>query len=123
MNTLPTDYAGKLTILMNDRDGYVTMRNILMLQILARTSNKRKAADIALHFWYSAFIPIMYHTEILAIASELSLGTGRVHMQLGTKAILDANIDQDLRTLCGFTLLSTERYGMGDAANDLARVR
>ena len=109
---------------MNDRDGYVTLRNILMLQVLGRTPNKRRAADIALHLWYSAFMPMVYQAEIASIANEqLMAEDGLVHTRLGAKAILDANIDQDLRALCALTFVSAEWYGIGDAANELTRVR
>ncbi|EKM51316.1 uncharacterized protein PHACADRAFT_151996 [Phanerochaete carnosa HHB-10118-sp] len=123
VNCMPRDYTDKLTIVMNDRDNYVTLRNILMLQILAKIPNKRKAADLALHLWYSAFVPVMYHTEILPIAVELATGTELMHTQLGPNAVLDADINQDLRMLCGMLAISPKAYGMGDAANELGRVR
>ncbi|EKM51315.1 uncharacterized protein PHACADRAFT_213165 [Phanerochaete carnosa HHB-10118-sp] len=123
VNGLSRDYVGRLTVVMNDRESYVTLRNILILQILAKLSNKRKAADLALHLWYSAFIPATYHSEILPIGEELATGTGFLHTQLGPKAVLDADISQDLRTLCGALMTSSKMYGMGDAANELGRVR
>lgn len=123
INVLPPDYTGKLTILMNDRDQYVTLRNILILQILARVPNKRRAADLALHLWYSAFMPMVYQTEIVSVGMELSVGTGPLHTQLGSSAVLDADISKDLRKLCGSLLMSSAKYGMADAANELNRVR
>ncbi|GJE90137.1 zf-MYND and DUF4470 domain-containing protein [Phanerochaete sordida] len=123
VNGLPEDYAGQVTVLMNDISDYVTLRNILMLRILAKIKNKRRAADIALHLWYTAFIPDMYHTEIQSLATEVIISTSSTRTQLGPQAFLDVSIDQDVRMLCGALLTSYEQYSMADAANELSRVR
>ncbi|GJE94082.1 zf-MYND and DUF4470 domain-containing protein [Phanerochaete sordida] len=124
VNGLPADYAGKLTILLNDEDDYITARNIILLQLLANILDKRKAADVALHFWYSAFIPEEYHTEILAVTSALATGgTARVSTKLGARAQLESEISQDMRMLCLATILCTDLYGTADAADELTSVR
>ena len=70
INGLPLDYSGKLTVVMNDLDASVTLRNILLLQILGTVHDKRKAIDIALHFWYSAFMPAEYRTLCMTAVTE-----------------------------------------------------
>ncbi|GJE94086.1 DUF4470 domain-containing protein [Phanerochaete sordida] len=123
INGLPEGYAGQVTVLMNDLSDYVTLRNILMLRIMAKIKNKRMAADIVLHLWYTAFIPAMYHTEIAFVAKEVAIETGSIRTQLGSQAVLDVCVGQDIRILCAALLVSSMKYSMADAANDLSSVR
>ncbi|RXW14219.1 hypothetical protein EST38_g11634 [Candolleomyces aberdarensis] len=64
INSLPDDYSGKLDILINDGNGYVFCRNLVLLLILGCVPDENLAADIALHFWYSVFFPAEYRTRI-----------------------------------------------------------
>ncbi|GJE94076.1 DUF4470 domain-containing protein [Phanerochaete sordida] len=123
VNGLPENYAGQVTVLMNDISDYVTLRNILMLRVLADVSNKRRAADIALHLWYTAFIPAAYHVEIASLAVKLLAGTSDARTQLGSQSFLDVNVGQDIRMLCSALLTSSARYSMADAADELSRIR
>jgi len=54
INSLPDDYSGHLQVLINDVTLPVVARNIAILLILGTVSDETMAADIALHFWYSA---------------------------------------------------------------------
>ncbi|GJE94087.1 DUF4470 domain-containing protein [Phanerochaete sordida] len=123
VNGLPQDFAGTLKVVMNDRDVYVTLRNIIMLEILARTPNKRRAADIVLHLWYSAFLPDEYDVEITAIGMDLATATGALHVELGSNAALDADISDELRALCSLLLVFSRGYGADHAMQELTRVR
>ncbi|KAK7040336.1 hypothetical protein VNI00_009804 [Paramarasmius palmivorus] len=58
INSLPQDYASKLTILLNDRNPFVVARNALLLSILSFVDDMDQAVDFALHLWYSAFLPM-----------------------------------------------------------------
>ncbi|KAL4248930.1 MYND-type zinc finger protein samB [Abortiporus biennis] len=63
VNELPKDYTGTLTILLNDGQPYVTVRNLVLLIILMTLEDSKVATEIALHIWFSAFLPSSYlHT-------------------------------------------------------------
>ena len=64
INSLPSNYLGNLHILVNDANPAVICRNIVLLLILGTISDEVIAADAALHFWYSAFIPAEYLAQI-----------------------------------------------------------
>ena len=104
VNGLPDDYAGKLTVLLNDHSIFVVVRNILLLMFLGTIADKRKAVDIALHFWYSAFIPQEYHAELLSIAASILTNPGTLKASLGNKADLTGfqrRHAKILRSTCG----------------------
>ncbi|KAG6377511.1 hypothetical protein JVT61DRAFT_15319 [Boletus reticuloceps] len=67
VNALGSDYTGRLQILLNDTSKTVVSRNIVLLFILGMMSNEAVAADIALHFWYSVFLPEECRLRILAV--------------------------------------------------------
>ena len=58
------NYLGNLHILVNDVNLAVICRNIVLLLVLGTISDEVIAADVALHFWYSAFIPAEYIAQI-----------------------------------------------------------
>jgi hypothetical protein len=122
VNGLPLDYTGQLTLVINDRDPFVTLRNILLLQMLGTITDKREAVDLALHFWYSAFIPAEYHLQISMIAMEL-LQDGSRNVALGPNAHLQADVNHDMRMMCGALCMSEQAYDMSHAANELGRIR
>lgn len=64
VNGLPDNYPGNLKILLNDYNHPVVARNIVLLLILGTISDTKLAADVALHFWYSVFMPAEYSVEI-----------------------------------------------------------
>ena len=57
VNNLPSDYSGELTVILSDYEPIVVLRNIIILLALGCTPDKTKAAELALHAWYSAFVP------------------------------------------------------------------
>ncbi|XP_006455358.1 hypothetical protein AGABI2DRAFT_226828 [Agaricus bisporus var. bisporus H97] len=71
INALPSDYSGKLKILMNDKLSYVSCRNMVLLTLLGTISDELLAADIALHFWYSAFLPYEYRMKVTGKIMEI----------------------------------------------------
>jgi hypothetical protein len=56
VNALPEDYSGHLTVMLNDLDGIIVGRNLLLLAVLGSVDDHSQAAEIALHLWYSAFL-------------------------------------------------------------------
>lgn len=125
INRLPDNFAGKLTVILNDRDPHVSLRNILLLKLLGTDeSDSRRSADIALHLWYSAFMPLEYRAEIIQHASSIVMGEdGSQTNCLGLRSTLNAVVDKDFKQLAGLYCLSTRAYDAGDATNELARVR
>ena len=67
VNALGSDYTGRLQIILNDTSKAIVSRNIVLLLILGAMPNEAVAADIALHFWYSVFLPETYRLRILAV--------------------------------------------------------
>ena len=123
INGLPLDHSGKLSVVMNDRAPTVTLRNILLLQILGTVPDKRKAVDMALHFWYSAFVPGEYHLDVSLLALDLIQCPGTFSTDLGPTARLDADVDADLKMRCAAMCASSMTYDVADAANELGHVR
>ncbi|KAF9239785.1 hypothetical protein BU15DRAFT_74324 [Melanogaster broomeanus] len=71
VNALGSDYTGRLTILLNDISRPNVSRNIVLLLLLGSSPNDVVAADMALHFWYSVFLPEEYRLRILAILASV----------------------------------------------------
>ena len=62
--SLPENYSGHLDILMNDINPLVTARNVMLLLLLGTIVDEDMAVDVALHFWYSVFMPAEHHIQI-----------------------------------------------------------
>lgn len=63
------DYNGHLSIVLNDHQPRVVLRNTLILYVLLEIEDKFLAAEIALHLWYSTFMPVEYEARILSAAT------------------------------------------------------
>jgi hypothetical protein len=64
INALPSDFTGSLKVLINDREPHTISRNLALLIILGTAPDEALAADMALHYWYSAFQPAEYRSHI-----------------------------------------------------------
>ncbi|KAH6896239.1 hypothetical protein BKA70DRAFT_1316671 [Coprinopsis sp. MPI-PUGE-AT-0042] len=64
VNSLPEDYSGELTIFQGDATTPGTCRNIALLSTLLVVEDLDLAAESALHFWYSAFLPLAYQQQV-----------------------------------------------------------
>lgn len=51
-------------MVINDVNPAVMARNLLLLAILNGEGDSKMNADIALHFWYSIFLPTEYATRL-----------------------------------------------------------
>ncbi|RXW22376.1 hypothetical protein EST38_g3502 [Candolleomyces aberdarensis] len=72
INSLPSNLSGNLTILLNDITTPIACRNLALLFILGMIPDEALAADVALHLWYSVFLPEEYRVQVgLAIAAAL----------------------------------------------------
>lgn len=70
VNCLPFEYSGHLKILINDHSREIVARNIILILILATIPDENLAADIALHFWYSAWMPREYKERIEVLIAQ-----------------------------------------------------
>ncbi|KAI0315993.1 hypothetical protein OF83DRAFT_1245784 [Amylostereum chailletii] len=127
VNVLPDDYTGQMTVVLNDRNPFVSIRNVLILSILGSMRDKRIAADIALHMWYSSFVPENYHTAIALCAADVakSHSNGRFLFTFpggGGTTFSGALSASDQRLLASLVSSSTH-YGAEDAKTELHRVR
>jgi hypothetical protein len=57
INQLPNGLKGPLHIHINDQDWHVMSRNIILLILALQSEDPLTDAELAVHFWYSAFIP------------------------------------------------------------------
>lgn len=71
INALPKDYAGRLSICLNDRSGLIVLRNIVLLGVLGRVPDISEAAEYALHIWYSIFLPAAYTVHVAPMIHKL----------------------------------------------------
>jgi len=123
INGLPPTYSGRLTILLNDINPMIVCRNILLLLILGNIPDKVIAADIALHFWYSAFIPTEYHFQISPLLLKFLLQTkeGKIIVPLGPCSTLSCYLPGE--TSYFFHHIISASISIGDAQEEYDRVR
>ncbi|KAH6906719.1 hypothetical protein BKA70DRAFT_396558 [Coprinopsis sp. MPI-PUGE-AT-0042] len=89
VNGLPANFSGKLTVVLNDGTTPVVARNLTLLLLLASESDRALAADLALHFWYSVFMPIEYQHKVARLVMDfLKASPADGHVPLGTKSNL-----------------------------------
>jgi hypothetical protein len=69
-NSLPSNYTGKLTVLINDGTMVISCRNLILLSILGTIEDEALAADVALHFWYSLLLPSGYKHHVKAAVAK-----------------------------------------------------
>ncbi|CCL98311.1 uncharacterized protein FIBRA_00305 [Fibroporia radiculosa] len=126
VNEVPMTYAGELTIVLNDHNPMIVARNLALLILLSSTENKRKAADLAVHYWYSAFVPEMYNAEMkLAVTNVLTSFDDDCSLShsLSTKSRLEGCPGKAVMSTLAQCLISERSYGMTDAQNELVRSR
>lgn len=110
-------------MIVNDRQPIVTIRNILLLNLLGLIPDSERAAEIALHYWYSAFVPMASNLQMQMIMTDFIEKLGRnlaFSSPLGSRStisgVLQPNIIREL-----IAMLQSQ-YQVGDAANELNRV-
>ncbi|KAG8216799.1 hypothetical protein J3R82DRAFT_7047 [Butyriboletus roseoflavus] len=100
VNALGPDYKGRLHILLNDTSKAIVSRHIVLLLILGAMPNEAVAADIALHFWYSVFLPEEYRLRILAllvlILQQHTDQTEPLSVNLGRRAKLTCLVPREI---------------------------
>jgi hypothetical protein len=111
-------------VLLNDRDPIIVIRNIVLLLLLCSRTDKTQAAELALHFWYSAFVPIQYYMCMQQILLPFLESIGQdcsISSSLGPHS----SISGEITPVTSATLLAMlrARYQIGDAQNELHRIR
>jgi hypothetical protein len=120
---LPIDYSGHLTVLLNDREPVMVIRNILLLLILGTVSNNIEAAELALHFWYSAFYQLGHSSLLLQMIILLveNVHHGMFSLTLGKNSNLSGSISS--QTLARAHMMTSSDPHIGNAKNEIKRVR
>lgn len=124
LNNLPSNYSGSLKILLNDINLPIVCRNIVLLLILANVSDESEAADIALHFWYSLFMPGEYHTQITMIVTmflQQHVQSDGSPIPLGRYSTLSLCLPKGATKYLGHLISSS--ISIGDAQDEYNRVR
>lgn len=124
VNRLPSDYSGQLTVVLNDYNPHIVLRNVLLLMILGTYADRHSAVDVALHIWYSAFIPIQYEFPVqealLRFTKQLGSG-GTISYQLSSTSSMTGLINPKVVELIQANYGAS--YGFDDAVNEINRVR
>ena len=71
MNGLADNYSGTLTVILNDKSPVICARNLLLLLLLGKVEDVPQAAELALHFWYSACLRPYDAAEMYLCAERL----------------------------------------------------
>ncbi|TCD70997.1 hypothetical protein EIP91_000495 [Steccherinum ochraceum] len=125
INALPPDFDRQITIVVNDIDPYIVVRNMVLLSILGSSLDSADAANVALHSWYSACVPSEYLLVTAAIMADYTRSSpkpGRVKFtkNLGSRAVMECNVSDDTMLLMSCMFKST--YTVEDASQELHRV-
>ena len=126
LNCLPSNYSGNLKILLNDHNVPIVCHNIIILLILGTTLDKTMAADIALHFWYSAFMPSEYRTSFSAIITlwmkrTIDQGFGSLVIPLGQHSSLTCTITKPMCIYFGHYISTA--FSVPEIQNQYDKVR
>lgn len=124
VNSLPGDYLGHINILLNDMAPHVVFRNLLLLAILGGNSDHCKTADIALHAWYSAFIPSDYSLQLSITAANIIKNCRPgipFQLNLGNRSSLTAILAEDDIQMLGMT--TTSKITVEDVNKEMHDVR
>jgi hypothetical protein len=123
VNNLPSNYSGSLKVLLNDVTLPIVCRNIVLLLILGNISDKAMAADIALHFWYSLFLPAEYRLQIsLIMVSFLQKASENVfQIPLGSRSSISCRLPKEATKY--FQHFIDSATSAEDTQNEYDRVR
>jgi len=123
-NDLPSDYSGHLNILVNDFNPVIFCRNVLLLLILGSLPDETMAADIALHFWYSVFMPSEYHSQLsmVLISFLQQMRDNASRIPLGPRSTLSTFLPKEFLTTY-FSHFISSAGSMGDTQDEYDRVR
>jgi len=123
INALPSDYSGNLNILINDGTLPVVCRNLILLLIFGTIPDEAIAADIALHFWYSAFMPVEYRLKISSMLTSFMMESCPVAtaFPLGPHSTLSCALPSDVMPQLLHSVSSS--LSLDDVQGEYNRVR
>jgi hypothetical protein len=131
VNELPSDYSGELTVVLNDREPMIVLRNMLLLMILGTMAEEigiPQAADIALHFWGSTFVRAedqLAHGKVIMrlanIISQLPVGQHSFSLQLGENSIIAGKMTEQVVRVLAQTMKF--ELDVNDANAEIRRIR
>ncbi|KAF7964996.1 hypothetical protein HWV62_1158 [Athelia sp. TMB] len=128
INELPSDYSGHISVLLNDREPMVVARNMILLGILGKF-NDVIAADIAVHFWYSAFIPMEYNSFVcfacMKMMEDFQEESSRLSAKLGDNACVMGKLSIQTREVLSAAVTASllSQTEVADASKELNRIR
>jgi hypothetical protein len=124
INSIPDDYTGKIFVAVNDLQPRVSTRNLLLLLAIAGVRNQDLAADIALHFWYSAFMPKEYNDRIAAFskAAMSTISNGRLDWEGGGKLRIVCDLTQPFIDTLKTYLTPTKPLDADHASQEYVKV-
>ncbi|KAI0067091.1 hypothetical protein BV25DRAFT_1278161 [Artomyces pyxidatus] len=125
VNEPSLDYSGDLTIVVNDcsPEFYEGFRNAVILMVLGMVPDKRRAADIALHYWYSALLPEEYNDEINdLVAASLASKKGVLDCKLSETSSVSGLVTDPHDVVTRIQTLKTQ-FKAEDVVKELQRVR
>jgi hypothetical protein len=106
----------------------VVIRNIILLLILGTVPDHTVAADLALHFWYSALIPSQYASllsEIIAKFIETLKNVDEDHVSmlkpLGQNSTLSGKVKNSV--VAKLVTMWSAQYDFMDVGKEVERVR
>lgn len=116
-------------MVINDLTLPVVCRNIILLLILGTIPDEVFAAEIALHFWYSAFLPFEYRLRISTILNSMLSNDAATSEGFTTSHPLDlgpcSSLSYALPCAAGEYLLSyiSSNFSLGDVQSEYDAVR
>jgi hypothetical protein len=130
VNELPSDYSGELTVVLNDREPMIVLRNMLLLMILGIMTEEigiPQAADLALHFWGSTYIraedQIVHGKMIMRLVDIISQMPGQnlFSLRLGEKSIMAGKMTEQVARVLAQTL--EFELDINDVNAEIQRIR
>ncbi|KDQ51326.1 hypothetical protein JAAARDRAFT_185086 [Jaapia argillacea MUCL 33604] len=124
ITALPSNYAGQIKILLNDREPRITIRNIALLLLLGTVDDEKTAAELALHFWYSVFLPVEHHVHLSTVMSAFLQQVGKeghFSVPLGSLSTLSGKLSLDAFDAAAGML--TAQHQLEEAVSEYERVR
>ncbi|EPQ57737.1 hypothetical protein GLOTRDRAFT_35487 [Gloeophyllum trabeum ATCC 11539] len=125
VNNLPEDYAGHMTVVLNDRDPVVTIRTLILLCLLGTIDDDVTAAELALHFWYSVFLPIQYSVRIKhtvkPLIEQILSRLSECRLPFGSTSSMSFDVSEEIG--CCIVEMLSSTYSLEDASTEYRRVR
>jgi hypothetical protein len=111
-----------LNILLNDFNPSIFCRNVVLLLILGNVPDETIAADMALHFWYSTFMPQGHRLLLTStLASFLQQAAQDPTTNLGPCSKLSTIFPQEVAMI--FSHFISTSLSIGDIQEEYNRVR